>query len=521
MSDDHWKHVWPCSEILGRFVSSNWQVFRNSYILELGAGATGIPGIVAAKSGAKKVILTDHPDRVKALELLKNNCVMNDLPNMSYTVLGLDWGGGDCFENCLKEFSELNFVFAADTFYDPSVFEVIIGALCKVFSHFPNALCIFTYEERDCDWNIEDLLILNNLCCTQIRSVDTELHTIHIGIIFTKQAFEMSSTLFAGIEGGATHSKLVIVDETGRRYGEWVNKGTNYYLEGYEKVADLVATWVREAKKEIGVVGPLAALGIGTSGAEDETINERLCALLKEEHGDVASEYFVGSDSVVTIGATFDKGGVILIAGTGSSCRLLKADGSVHGVGGWGHMFSDGGSGFWIANRIFRYIFEDDDGLNQAPASTELVKQLLLKHFKLSNLIGVLDLLYAKFEKAYIASFSGMLAKEGRDDPLVQIVFQEAGQSLGEHLAAISKHFDEEMFEAVPVVAVGSLFKSWDLMRDGFINAVKTRSGKIRSIVMHKLEESPALGAAALAAKKINKIIHQKQSSSVFDVLTM
>lgn len=41
----------------------------------------------------------------------------------------------------------------------------------------------------------------------------------------------------------------------------------------------------------------------------------------------------------------------MVVAGTGSSCRLLKADGTVCGVGGWGHQIGDGGSGYWIANR--------------------------------------------------------------------------------------------------------------------------------------------------------------------------
>lgn len=59
---------------------------------------------------------------------------------------------------------------------------------------------------------------------------------------------------------------------------------------------------------------------------------------------------------------------------------------------------------------MIRYIFDDTDGLNKAPASVEFAKQLLLKHFKLSNIIGMLDLLYAKFEKAHVASFAGVLA---------------------------------------------------------------------------------------------------------------
>ncbi|VDK47345.1 unnamed protein product, partial [Gongylonema pulchrum] len=150
---------------------------------------------------------------------------------------------------------------------------------------------------------------------------------------------------------GATHACLVFVDESGKRCGEWtMQQGLNCCLQGFE-AADRVAKWIRAAKKKIGITGPLAAVGMGLSGAEDEAHNQRFVDFLKDQHGDVAFEFLLASDAVIAIAASFQKGGVVVVAGTGSSCRLLKADGSVHGVGGWGHLIGDGGSAYWIARR--------------------------------------------------------------------------------------------------------------------------------------------------------------------------
>lgn len=121
---------------------------------------------------------------------------------------------------------------------------------------------------------------------------------------------------------------------------------------------------------------------MGLAGAEDKSFNAKFIAYLNQRHCDVAEHFYLTTDSIMSIASAFDKsvtaidpknpecllGGVTIICGTGSTCRLLKADGSIHGVGGWGHMIDDYGnyfyifvysflgSGFWISLRYFLLV---------------------------------------------------------------------------------------------------------------------------------------------------------------------
>lgn len=47
---------------------------------------------------------------------------------------------------------------------------------------------------------------------------------------------------------------------------------------------------------------------MGLSGAEDEEKNQQFIRFLKEQHGDIAFEYFLSSDAVVAVAAAFQQG---------------------------------------------------------------------------------------------------------------------------------------------------------------------------------------------------------------------
>jgi len=88
-----WGHyLWNAARSFASYLDVNPQLYRDRFVLELGAGG-GLPGIVAAKNGAKKVLLTDYPD-ASLIENLQFNVTENTAFGTAsrVSVMGYIWG---------------------------------------------------------------------------------------------------------------------------------------------------------------------------------------------------------------------------------------------------------------------------------------------------------------------------------------------------------------------------------------------------------------------------------------------
>ncbi|KAI0284818.1 hypothetical protein BC826DRAFT_1093685 [Russula brevipes] len=85
-------HLWNAARALAGFLQRTPGLYVGRTVLELGAGG-GLPGIVAAKCGARKVVLTDYPDQA-LVDNLAHNIVQNVEPARrgAVCVLGYIWG---------------------------------------------------------------------------------------------------------------------------------------------------------------------------------------------------------------------------------------------------------------------------------------------------------------------------------------------------------------------------------------------------------------------------------------------
>ncbi|KAG7584711.1 Lysine methyltransferase [Arabidopsis thaliana x Arabidopsis arenosa] len=159
LKEEYGLFVWPCSVILAEYVWQHRSRFRDSSILELGAG-TSLPGLVAAKVGAN-VTLTDDASKPEVLDNMRRVCELNKL---NCNVMGLTWGVWDAPIFDLQP----NIILGADVLYDSSAFDDLFATVSFLLQSSPDAVFITTYHNRSGHHLIEFLMVKWGLKCVKL-----------------------------------------------------------------------------------------------------------------------------------------------------------------------------------------------------------------------------------------------------------------------------------------------------------------------------------------------------------------
>lgn len=316
--------------------------------------------------------------------------------------------------------------------------------------------------------------------------------------------------VYGGVEGGGTHSTLMIFDKEGKKLAEVAGPSTNLYQIGMGETNKRIQDMVVEGLQEAGLPPEtqLSGLGLSLSGCERDETNAALVSDMVTSYPTLSRHYKVCSDTVGTLATAAEAGGIVLIAGTGSNALLVNSDGSVHRCGGWGHMLGDEGGAFWVAHKACKVYFDHVDNLNTAPADTNKVQELIFSHFDIADRFGILTHCYDKFSKADFAGLSQKIAVAAIEgDALCAWLFTEAGRMLGRHIRALSRNIDSDLTSAeggLRIVCVGSVWKSWELLKHGFLEGIKDALGRpcVGEVTMVQLSVGMATGAAYLGARE-------------------
>jgi len=245
-----------------------------------------------------------------------------------------------------------------------------------------------------------------------------------------------------GIDGGGTKTRAAILDEGGHLLGTGIGGPSNYDDIGAKVAQKNIGATVEAAWKSAGIrPQPFGAAFLGVAGVvspTDRQIIHQIAMNLK-----LASPNKVGVDHdcrVALAGGLTGRPGIVLIAGTGSSCFGMNEKGDGWRSGGWGELISDEGSSYWLGVQAMIMTVRAYDGRGKATVLFDRVMQQL----KLEHINEVMHHLYSKgMTRPEIAKLATIVIEAARaGDQVAQQLIQQAVDDLVDCVLAVAKYIN-------------------------------------------------------------------------------
>jgi predicted nicotinamide N-methyase len=154
----YWTEIWPSSIALAEFILQNKELVDKKKVIELGCGL-GLPGIAAARSGAKMTFSDLHAD---ALYFARLNAQNNKVLNAKYKTE--DW-------KKTSPVNEYEVLLASDVSYERTSFPFLIKAFRNLLG--PKGIVLLSEPGRQYARSFFSLLSNNGFRC--IRHVKKEI----------------------------------------------------------------------------------------------------------------------------------------------------------------------------------------------------------------------------------------------------------------------------------------------------------------------------------------------------------
>lgn len=264
-----------------------------------------------------------------------------------------------------------------------------------------------------------------------------------------------------GIDSGGTKTQANVYDLQGKLqeqvttgYGNLLidyTKGMTNLKQALEKIME-----TRTASKCKLVVIGLA--GIDSSGLKETVLKELARFKLPFR--------LINDGQLAHYALLEGRSGLLLIAGTGSVC-IGKKNNQWARVGGWGHLFGDEGSAYYIGKRAIQQVFEESD----SGESVSELSQAILDRFKAHDALELCQKVY-QLSKSELAEIATVVASYAATSKLAVRLLTETGEQLAQTVIKLA----DRLYAPTMCVTVGlngSVIKKNDDVRTAFFRTLQ------------------------------------------------
>ncbi|WP_432357267.1 N-acetylglucosamine kinase [Sporosarcina sp. UB5] len=311
-----------------------------------------------------------------------------------------------------------------------------------------------------------------------------------------------------GIDGGGTRTTGIVADELGNVYMHAVTGRSNPNTLQQAEFEEVIIGLARELKRQNeDIFSKLTVCFAGIAGVGESGRDAEVAALLARELP-AGTKVIVRNDAFNALySGTLGGPGIVQIAGTGAVTLGINGNGEVARSGGWGYLFDDEGSGFYLGNEALKAVFRSFDNRGPATSLTDRITGCLA----VQNVPDIIGKVYGKeHPRSIIAPLARLVMQEAQaDDEVAKGIVEKACLEMMQSIEACHRRlFDEN--NPTAIVLSGGVFTDVELF-----------AGRFRELAQHSIPKAvfqptlvPPVGGAVLAGLADQQITVNHEFSS-------
>lgn len=268
-----------------------------------------------------------------------------------------------------------------------------------------------------------------------------------------------------GLDICGTTSRMKVADMDGRVLGEYNDVGVTLNHSDYSALKNGYRDIIMRNLGELSFrPDGCRSLCLGASGIDSDEIREQYKTVFTEM-GFAPEALKLYNDCELLVHVGRGEACVAVVAGTGSVIVGKSSDGRVVRYGGWGHVVSDEGGGYYLAQLAFKKVIHFLDGYG----SCRILAKNLLEFTECRSSLALEEYFEENmYERRTIEKLAKLVAKSAAEgDKTAGAILQSAVSHLFHGIQTVAGKIRKADDEPLTVFLSGSVLTGNNIVADG------------------------------------------------------